>query len=229
MRSETIGLGLLLTGILALISVRLLNDRHDWILGSLELPLASMESRTQELKPHIDGYAEIQIEVDASIPLDLRNTYIYPTDVQSEFNIRWEIHNDDRIVAAGDAKNYLYIAGMPSLLGRIRRIVMQVPFGRDQAHWNSFGLAGSRTIGRGIGRFLLDADEQYAVHVTAQGDHSDLRSSAPTLVLRVERRVWQRHYERVRILGYLGLVFIAVGGPLAVLGRLRRERPSPRP
>lgn len=201
MRSDTVGIGLIVLGCLAFVGLRALNDQDDWILASLELPLASTEFRALEFTARTNGYAEIQIELDASSPQELHRAYVFPTDTRSELEIRWEVLDDSHTVAAGGAGDYLYIERMPSLLGRVRRSVMQVPFGRDEAHWNSLGLTGSRMTIRGIGRVLLEAGKRYELRVNALDDYPDLVPWSPILVLRVDRREWQGHYERVRALG----------------------------
>ena len=229
MRSSKIGLGLLLAGISALIGMRVVNDRDDWIVVSADLPVTASKTLTQNFTAQTDGYAEIQIEVDATVDSDLRDTYIFPTNEPSALDVHWEVQDESGVIAAGDARDYLYVEGIPSLLGRVRRNIMQVPFGRTAAHWNSLGITGSRTIARGIGKFSMTAGAQYSITVTARGDYPDLIPSAPTVAVRVDRRAWQSHYESVRVLGYLGLALIAAGLTISVSGRLRPASLSPTP
>lgn len=216
-----IGFGLLFTGVLALAALRVINDRDNWILAAADLPLTADASTGQEFIARADGYAEIQIEVDASIAKDARNLYVMPTETPSALDVRWEVRHSGHIVAAGDARDYLYVEGIPSLPGRARRVIMHVPYGRDTAHWNTLGVAGSRTIARGVGRFPTRAGEQYAVSVMAGADFADLGQSAPTIVVRADRRAWQRHYKRVRVLGYGGLALIFSGFMAIAASRLR--------
>lgn len=221
MLSAKIGLGLLSAGVLALAGLRVVNDRDDWILAAADLPLTAGSSTTQEFIARSDGYAAIQIEVEASTAADLRDLYILPTDTPSALDVRWEVRDTGRIIAAGDAREYLYVEGITSMLGRARRVIMHVPFGRDIVHWDSLGLAGSRRLARGVGRFPTRAGERYAVIVTARTGYTDLGDSAPMLIVRGDPRAWQRHYNRVRVLGYAGLVLIFSGFMAIAAGRLR--------
>ena len=221
MRSGSIGILLLIAGVVALVGTRVLNDRDDWILATAKLPLVAGESHTQEFAARTDGYAEIQIEVDESVASDIRNVYLTPTDSPSALDVRWQVREAGDVVAAGDARDYLYVEGVPSFLGRARRILMHVPYGRNDAHWKSFGLTGSRTIARGIGRFPTKAGERYEVSVAAQAGLADLAPSSPVLIVRADRRAWQSHYERVRVLGYLGLALIVASFLYVLRNRLR--------
>ncbi len=223
-----LGRVLLIAGLLLLVSLRVLNDRDDWILASIAVAASAAESISQEFVARSDGFLELQLDVDTSVARGLLDAYIFPTDAPSELDLRWEIRNDLGVVAAGDARDYLYLEGQPSVLGRLRRILLQVPFSRDKTHWNSLGIAGSRSVARGIGRFAAQADRRYTVNLLASGDVEDLVELAPVFVVRVERRAWQIHYERVRMIGYLGLASIIIALAIMLAGRLRQQLPPRR-
>ena len=221
MRSSTLAVGLLVAGLLAFLGLRVINDRDDWVLLSADLPLAAGESWSKEFMARRDGYLTIEIEVDAAADANLLKRYVVSTESPSELDVRWEVQHDGRAIAAGDARDYLYVEQMPSLLGRLRRIIMQVPFNRSATHWNSLGIAGSRSIARGIGRFKVTADAGYSISITTQDNHSELDSFRPVVSVRVEPRTWSRRYDKVRVLGYLGLALIVAGISVAVASRLR--------
>lgn len=219
---SNLGRVLLIAGLLLLVTLRVLNDRDDWILASVALAASSAESRSQEFVARSDGFMELQVDVETTVAQDLLDAYIFPTDAPSALDLRWEVRNHLGVVAAGDARDYLYLEGQPSVLGRLRRILLQVPFSRDKTHWNSLGIAGARSVARGIGRFASQAGKRYTVKLAASGDVKDLAELAPVLVVRVERRAWQIHYQRVRMIGYLGLASIIIALAIMLAGRLRQ-------
>lgn len=227
MRANYIGIMLLVAGIIAFGLLRVINDPGDWVLAQFEMPLAKEQSRDQLFSTPADGYLEFQIAVDSNVDRELSQRYILATDLPSELQIRWEVHSDGMLIAAGDAKDYLYVVGTPSLLGRIRRNVMHVPFGGDAAHWNSVGLLGNRSLARGIGRFRARANGEYSVRVTSHAEHSKLDAFSPRFLVGVDRKRWAAHYNQTRIIGYLGLIFLVCGFTMLLFARLRRHQSTP--
>jgi hypothetical protein len=215
MNNKLLSFGTIGIGVLLLFGVRAMTDRGDWIISSAQLPLVSDRVEEQTFTASSNDFLELQIEVDVSISDELRDRYIIPKKTQSALDVSWSVMHVNSIIASGDAKDYLFVEDTRSLFGRLRRLIMQVPYERDEKHWNSIGLLGSRTIARGIGRFPVQSGETYTVTIAVGRNYPELRSVNPKATIRLDRKRWSAHYEQTRVLGYTGLLFIAVG--LAVI------------
>ena len=222
--SRILAAWLLAGAVLAFVTLRVMNDRDDWVLLRADMPLA-VDASSLEFVATQDGYVTIEIEVDADTDAGLLKRFVTPTEEPSEFDVEWRVAQGDTVIAAGDARSYLYVVGMPSLPGRLRRVVMQVPFNRSAAHWYTLGLIGSRTVARGIGRFDATAGTTYSLRAVTSDAEDEIAAMAPVITVRVEPRTWSRHYAEVRKLGYLGLVLAFAGFGAAVTGRLLAAPP----
>jgi hypothetical protein len=222
MNNNLLRFGTIVIGVLLLFGVRAMTDRGDWIISSSQLPLVSDRVEEQTFTASSNDLLELEIEVDVSISDELRDRYIIPyiipTDAQSALDIRWSVKHVNSIIASGDARDYLFVEDTRSLFGRLRRLIMQVPYERDEKHWSSIGLVGSRTISRGIGKFPVQSGETYTVSIAVGRNYPELRSVNPKATVRMDRKRWSAHYKQTRVLGYMGLLFIAVGLAVSLSG-----------
>ncbi len=211
-------------GLILLLAVSVMNRRSLWLPLEASLPLEVGEQVRYSFTPEGDGPHELQIEADDT--MGRKNLLRYLTDFEnpSEMQIDWLVMRGDEPLAAGDSTDFLYIErGPESLMGRVRRIALRIPYCQNRAQWLSLGLAGSATSSRGIGRFEAIAGQEYTILLTPAGEYPVLTSSGVTFVVRPDRRRWHDHAAKTIPLAYAGLLALMLGGGLVVLGWLLRR------
>lgn len=216
---------LLLAGLLLLVLNGWLMGRLDW--RPLEQPLDTASGAVQSASfvTRSDGWYEIQLEVSRSAPAAAIEDSVAIADGPSPLDVRWRLERDGKQIAAGDARDYMFLdAGPHGFPGRMRRTLMRVPTGIDRAFWLSGGLLGHTTAARGVGRFQAEADATYVLITEAAGGLSAIADGVPRMVVRIARQTSQQHYRRVAPVGYLGLATLATGLLLWVWCLLRAPR-----
>ena len=205
-------LGLLAGGLILMVVNAVLMLRLDWRPAIMPLPADSPEAVEQSFTVRESGPYEIQLEVSRSAPARAINQTIAIMDEPSPLDVTWRIMENDREVASGDARDYMFLdAGPKRWPGRMRRILMRVPEGQDDLFWRTGGLAGHTTASRGLGRFDATEGTIYRLEAVARSGLEPLSDGEPRMVIRAARAVSHRHYQTVAPVGYAGLVLIGAG------------------
>jgi hypothetical protein len=152
---------------------------------------------------------EIAIEVDETTAPGLR-TEILRAGLQDALQGDWQVECGAGMIARGDLSDYRRVAEIRPLSGRLRRIVLRVPFGQDARSYWSFGLAGAFTGERSVGAFSAETDSVCTVSLTTRAWPEDAAAGNTRLVLRRDHAEWRAHYDRVVVLAYLGALCLAV-------------------
>ncbi|MEM7283411.1 MAG: hypothetical protein AAF438_17480 [Pseudomonadota bacterium] len=195
-----------------------LQNRTHWNPIMLTLPTVPGAAASGEFRPPEADIYEVQLETDLSLDKGLF-TQIVGTKNPSSLDISWTVKNSVKeTVAQGNVKDYLYIAPGPrSTKAKWRRVLLSVPFDRNDQHWRSWGLTGEFTGARGVGQFRGEKGATYYLEVASQGNYPKLKEANARMVVRRSRRSWNHHYEALAPLAYCGLLLIALGGGLMLL------------
>ena len=201
-----------------------------WHVTTIPLNLGEANTLEQSVGLPRAGTYEMQVEITRSIPYGQVVENIEIVAAPSPIGLDWQVERDGQTIARGDARDYLYIdRGPHGIAGAMRRILLRVPEGQDDARWRSFGLLGHWTAARGIGRFRVDAPTDIQLSLSVTEPVAQLVPAEPRLVLRHERLEWDKHYRNVRPLGYTGVITLALGLALlaiALSSRLLSKRPA---
>ena len=212
----------LLLGAGALVGHWSLQDRKAWnpIMLPLDNDVGAIVSE-RFTTTHTDTY-EIQLEVDKTLSKETLEQ-IVGTQSPSTLEVFWEVSQGDVIVASGNVEDYVYIAPGPRSKKAVwRRLLLRVPFDRNQAHWNTWGTKGAFTVARGVGQFQGVADDEFKLSVRHNG--IDLISEGkPHMVVRRSRRSWDQHYQTLAPLAYAGLGLLSLSVGLGVLSLFTRR------
>ncbi len=159
---------------------------------------------------------EVQLEVDKTLKGNALEQVV-GTETPSTLEISWEITRGNQSIAKGDVRDYVYIAPGPRSTKAVwRRILLRVPFERNQSHWTTWGLKGAFTVARGVGRFDAKAQEELTLSVSHNG-LGEISEANPHLVVRRSRRSWDQHYQSLAPLAYAGLGLFFAGAALFLL------------
>ncbi len=215
-----LGAGLALMALNAFLMLRL-----DWRPAVLSLPPDGSSPVEQAFTTASSAPYEVQLEVSMNLPPRTINRTIGVADKPAPVDLTWTVFADDKVVATGDARDYMYLDGGPKgWPGRLRRILMRVPTGQDARFWRTAGLAGHTTTSRGVGAFEAKAGGSYRLRVEPRSGLEPLAEGDPKMVVRIARTVSHRHYQRTAPVGYAGLLLIGLGllsGGWRLLERLR--------
>jgi hypothetical protein len=220
-------LGLLAGGLILLVVNAVLMLQLDWRPAVMPLPGDSGETVETSFTVRESGPYEVQLEVSRSAPARAINQSIAIMDDPSPLDVDWRVVENDREVASGDARDYMFLdAGPKRWPGRMRRILMRVPEGQDDLFWRTGGLAGHTTASRGLGRFDATEGTIYRLVAVPRSGLGPLSDGNPRMVVRAARVVSHRHYQSVAPVGYAGLVLIGAGllGLVWSLIRSRQRR-----
>jgi hypothetical protein len=184
----------------------------DWRPAVMPLAGNSPEPVETAFTVRHSGPYEIQLEVSRSAPARAIDQTIAVMDQPSPLDVGWQVMQNDRVLASGDARDYMFLdAGPKRWPGRMRRILMRVPEGQDDLFWRTAGLAGHTTAARGMGRFDATEGTVYRLVATVRGGLEPLSEGNPRMVVRAARAVSHRHYQKVAPVGYAGLALIGAG------------------
>lgn len=159
---------------------------------------------------------EIVIEVDEETAPGLRRE-ILRAGIQDTLQGDWQVDCGAGTIARGDLSDYRRVAEIRPLSGRLRRIVLRVPFGQDERSYASLGLMGSFTGERSVGAFSTGAASVCTIALETRTWPEDLAAGNTRLVLRRDHAEWRAHYDRFGVLAYLGALCFVV----ALAGGLR--------
>ena len=196
------------------------------LVQPLDLTRPNARIATVEL-PRIGAY-ELMIEARRNVPDEITREALEVVREPSPVAVGWRVTRDDATIAAGDSRDYLFVdRGPRSVAGALRRVLLRVPDGQDEVRRRTFGMLGSWTVARGIGRFHAESTGEYRLDVAVDAPWPALMPAEPRLVLRHERRLWDEAYRRSLPLAWIGLGTLGAGLLLTLMllaGRLLGRR-----
>ncbi|MEO0425277.1 MAG: thioesterase domain-containing protein, partial [Pseudomonadota bacterium] len=176
-----------------------------------------------------DGRVELALEVDKALPLAALRRAALPVKQPLALDLRWQaLREDAAMIASGDVRDYAYIdPGPRTLPGRLRRILLRVPFGQSDRYFASFGLLGLPAAERGVGAFEVEAGKLYRINVETGADLATIENLAPRFVARLDRGRFAERLARTAPYSIGGLVTVALGLLLALLTFIRQHQNTP--
>ena len=214
MNTRTLAWAAMVTAVLGVAALALKAHNastYEWEPFTMNVPGNDGESASATYLATSNQAHDVLLMVDSTMTESRLDAVLgYGADPGS-LKLRWQIHEAGKPVALGSAEHPVYIStGGRSLIGRIRRWLMSVPFHRD---------GGS--FARAVGRFRPQAGTRYQVDVERDHLPGAIDDARPRLVFRLGREVWLRHTRGMETLGRAGLVLTGLAGVLAGATALR--------
>ncbi|MEM9385727.1 MAG: amino acid adenylation domain-containing protein [Pseudomonadota bacterium] len=176
-----------------------------------------------------DGRIELALEVDKALPLAALRRSALAVKQPAPLDVRWQALGEDAAtIASGDVRDYAYIdPGPRTPVGRLRRILLRVPFGQSDPYFASFGLRGLPAAERGVGAFEVQAGKLYRVNVETGADLASVETLSPRFVARLDRGRFAARYSRTAPYSIGGLLTVLLGLLLGVLTFIRQHQNTP--
>ena len=198
------------TGIvgLMLLSVKAINTAaHQWKPLEAPLPVETKGTVRATFVPDKSVIHEVVLEFDSVLPeAELRQLLEVDGD-QTAADVSWTISSEGQVVAAGGSRVHLYYStGGRTLLGRIKRYLLSIPFHRDKGSFVQV-----------IGRAPFEARRPYEIMIDLLSLDPALANSSPRLGLKLSRELWTRHEKNTGAFALGGLAMLGISAALSIV------------
>ena len=177
------------------------NNRYQWRPVKLPFRMEAGQILKSSFVAELNQNHEIEIEFQRNIPKNEFKKFVISVEVPSPIDMSWKILHKGKTVAKGTCRDYLYImkTGDPPMQ-RILRKLLNIPYYQD--------IAGSDTVGRGIGKFMCKAGERYDIEAEVGTTLSELNATHPVFGVRVNRVFGTRHFRSMIPVAKGGLILL---------------------
>ena len=182
------------------------NRRHNPIPIRIPLGITAGEVAEGQFTAQADHPHEVEISCVWDDPKPHQRTAITTKHKPSSLDLNWKVSTGGETIAAGDCRDYTYLSSP----GTSRRV-----------HDRLFGIAPGAPAfaylaARGVGRFHARAGTRYEIRAEVGGPLPAMDGAAPSLVVRLDRRVWGRHTSRTLPFGYAGIAALGLAALVAL-------------